>query len=98
MRIRELAVATGVPIATIKYYLREHLLEPGTPTATTQADYGDHHVERLRLLRVLREVGEIPIASLRAVVAAIDDPALPLHEVLGRAHHALGPHKPNHTA
>lgn len=94
MRISELARRSGVPVPTIKYYLREGLLPAGTATAATQAVYSDTHLERLRLIRVLREVGQVPVAAIRAVLAAIEDPGLPLHEVLGLAHHALGPPPP----
>ncbi len=53
MRISELSRTTGVPIATIKFYLREHLLPEGTRTSATQAQYGEEHVSRLRLVRAL---------------------------------------------
>jgi DNA-binding transcriptional MerR regulator len=80
-----------VPVATIKYYLREGLLPPGELTAPNQASYTSLHVRRLRLVRVLREVGELPIDAIRRVVAAIDEPGRSPHEVVGVAHHALGP-------
>ena len=41
MRISELSARTGVPVATIKYYLREGLLPEGERTAPTQATYAD---------------------------------------------------------
>jgi DNA-binding transcriptional MerR regulator len=91
LRISELARATGVPVATIKYYLREGLLPPGTPTAPNQADYDDGHVHRLRLVRVLLEVGGLGIARARTVLTALDDRTRSMHEVLGVAHYALGP-------
>ena len=37
MRISELARRSGLPVATVKYYLREGLLPAGEPTAATQA-------------------------------------------------------------
>lgn len=91
MRISELERVTGVPVASIKYYLREGLLPPGATTAPNQADYGDVHVHRMRLIRALREVGGLGIAQVRGILAAIDDPDLPLHHLLGVAHRALGP-------
>ncbi|HEX3541977.1 MAG TPA: MerR family transcriptional regulator [Acidimicrobiales bacterium] len=87
----ELARASGCSVATVKYYLRERLISPGTEMAATQADYGEAHVERLRLIRVLREVGDVPISRIGAVLAAIDDTAQPMDRVLASAHHALGP-------
>lgn len=94
MRMSELAERTDVPVATIKYYLREGLLPAGTATAATQAQYDERHVERLRLVRVLREVGKVPVANIAAVLEAIDDPSLDLHDKIGTAHHALGPEPP----
>ncbi|MEP6649003.1 MAG: MerR family transcriptional regulator, partial [Lapillicoccus sp.] len=55
MRLAELCAATGVPAATVKYYLREGLLPPGERVSATRADYGPPHVERLRLIRALVE-------------------------------------------
>ena len=91
MRVSELSRASGVPIPTVKYYLREGLLPPGEPTAPNQAEYGDAHLHRLRLIRALVEVGGLGIASVGAVLDAIADDSLPLHDMLGVAHHALGP-------
>ena len=94
MRISELADRSGVSVATIKYYLREGLLPPGQATSATQARYGEAHLARLRLVRVLRDVGRVPVANLGAVLDAIDDRALDLHDKIGAAHHALGPEPP----
>jgi DNA-binding transcriptional MerR regulator len=91
MRMADLSRTTEVPVPTVKYYLREGLLPSGSPTGRNQADYGEEHVRRLRLIRVLREVGGLGIAQVRRVLDAIDAEELSLHQVLGRAHHALGP-------
>lgn len=91
MRIAELSQASGVPVATIKYYLRAGLLPPGERTAVNQARYDEAHVRRLRLIRVLRDVAELPVASIGEILAAVDDDTRSLHEVLGVAHAALGP-------
>lgn len=94
MRMSELAERTGVPVATIKYYLREGLLPPGAATSATQAHYDEGHVQRLQLVRVLREIGRVPVANIAAVLEAIDDSGLDLHDKIGTAHHALGPEPP----
>lgn len=91
MRISELSRVTGVPVATVKYYLREGLIPPGTATAATQAQYDDGHVSRLRLVRALLQVGGLSVAATREVLAAIDSREGSLHEVLGAAHSALPP-------
>lgn len=91
IRISELADVTGIPVATIKYYLREGLVPRGRPTAPNHADYDTSHVQRLRVVRVLREVGGLSIETIRQVIAVIDDPERPLHDVLGAAHRAISP-------
>ena len=88
MQLSELSRACGLPIATIKYYLREGLLPPGSATAS-HAEYGDAHVHRLRLIRALVQVGDLPLATVGQILVAIDDESMSMHEVLGVAHYAL---------
>ncbi len=89
MRISELAGATGVPVHTLKYYLREGLLMPGQALSRTRADYGDAHVERVRLVRALVEHGGVGISGVRAILEAITAPPPSRHDLLGIAHGAL---------
>jgi DNA-binding transcriptional MerR regulator len=85
MRVGELSRRSGVSVASIKYYLREGLLPPGERTSPNQAAYDDGHVRRLRMVRALIDVGGLSVAATRDVLAAVDDPDVPLHEALGRA-------------
>jgi DNA-binding transcriptional MerR regulator len=89
VRISELSETSGVPLPTVKYYLREGLLPAGERTARNQADYGPEHLARLRLIRALLEVGGLSIADVRNVLAASDSPELPLDEIIGAAHAAV---------
>ena len=89
MRISELAAQSGVTVATIKYYLREGLLPPGSKVSERQADYGDLHVARLGLLRVLRDVGAVPVADLKDIVDAVQNETLSVHQMFGAAYDAL---------
>jgi DNA-binding transcriptional MerR regulator len=82
MLVSELAERADVPLATVKYYLREGLLAPGETTGPRRAEYDDSHLRRLRVLRLLREAGGVPVTSLRQVVEALDDEELPVHEVM----------------
>jgi DNA-binding transcriptional MerR regulator len=91
MQMSELSRRSGVPIPTIKYYLREGLMLPGTATAATRAEYGEPHVRRLRLIRALLEVGGLPVASIRRIIAALDDETVSLHELFGTVQYALPP-------
>ncbi len=40
MLMAELSRRSGVPVATVKYYLREGLLPSGVTTSATRAEYG----------------------------------------------------------
>jgi DNA-binding transcriptional MerR regulator len=91
MRIAELSSRSGVPIPTIKYYLREGLLSPGERTSPNQARYTEGHVQRLRLIRALVDVGHLSIAATRDVLASIDAPGATLHDRLGKAQYAVTP-------
>ncbi|WP_432138506.1 MULTISPECIES: MerR family transcriptional regulator [unclassified Streptomyces] len=91
LRVGELSRVTGVPVPTIKYYLREGLLPPGELTSRNQASYDDSHRRRLQLIRALHEVGGMKMAEIADVLAAIDEPGRPLHKVLGAAADRLGP-------
>jgi len=91
MRISELSRRSGVPLPTIKYYVREGLLRPGELTSPNQAQYGEEHLRRLKLIRALIDVGDLSIAETRDVLASIDSPGKTLHETLGKAQHAVTP-------
>ncbi|WP_438860646.1 MerR family transcriptional regulator [Amycolatopsis solani] len=78
----ELSAESGVPVATVKYYLREGLLPPGERTSPNQARYSAVHVQRLRLIKALTDVGGLSLASVGAVLGAIDDDETP-HRTMG---------------
>ncbi|GAA4656132.1 MerR family transcriptional regulator [Streptomyces chumphonensis] len=91
MRLAELSGRSGVPTATIKYYLREGLLPPGERVTATQAEYGEEHVRRLGLVRALIQVGRVPVATAKEVLHAIEDASLPHDARLGIAVESLPP-------
>lgn len=82
MRISELAERSGLPVATIKFYLRKELLPSGETVSKTQASYDESHLQRLRLIRALREIADLPVATIAAVLGAVDDESLPLLDLL----------------
>lgn len=86
----ELSRRSGVPIPTIKFYLREGLLSAGRATATNQAEYEEDHLRRLRLVRALTTLGGLSVAATREVLEAIAEP-LDRYRTLGVAHYALRP-------
>lgn len=85
MRIGELSRRSGVPVPTIKYYVREGLLPAGELTSPNQARYDDGHERRLRLIRALLDVGGLSLAAIAEVLEAVDDPEQPVLKVLGAA-------------
>jgi DNA-binding transcriptional MerR regulator len=89
MRISDLSRSSGVPLPTIKFYLRAGLLPPGRRTARNQADYDEGHLRRLHLVRVLVDVGGLSLDAARRVLDALSRTDAPLHEALAAAHTAL---------
>lgn len=87
MLLSQLAEASGVTPATIKYYRREGLLPPGRRVTATQQDYGQSHLDRLALIQVLRELADAPIARIGELTALLDDPEQSLLAALGAVQH-----------
>ncbi|MFX4294318.1 MerR family transcriptional regulator [Streptomyces bohaiensis] len=83
MRISELSRRSGVPIATIKYYIREKLLPAGNPTAHNQADYDERHLRRLRLIRALVSVRGLSVSAASDILAALSENEENTHLALG---------------
>jgi DNA-binding transcriptional MerR regulator len=71
VRLGELSEVTGVPVATIKFYLREGLLPRGAGPGV--AEYAAAHADRLRLIATLQDLGGLSLARIAAVLRAIDD-------------------------
>ena len=85
MRISELSSHTEIPVATVKFYLRENLLHEGVRTAATQSQYDQSHVARLRLIRALLGPGGLSVAAAHQVIQAIEEPPESVHELLAVA-------------
>lgn len=89
MKMSQLCEVSGVPIPSIKFYLREGLLPAGERTSANQAQYAEIHVERLRLIRALIDVGGLSVATAQRVLAAVDTPDMPLNYIFGIAQYAI---------
>jgi DNA-binding transcriptional MerR regulator len=72
MKVSELTRRAAVPLPTIKYYIREGLLPPGERTAKNQADYTEEHLERLTLIRALKDDAGLSIATIAKMLRASD--------------------------
>ncbi|HEX6665318.1 MAG TPA: MerR family transcriptional regulator [Solirubrobacterales bacterium] len=73
LRMGELAEASGVPVPTIKHYLREGLLPEPVKTSRNMAYYPPEFVERIRLIKRLQEERYMPLKAIRKVLE--EDPA-----------------------
>jgi DNA-binding transcriptional MerR regulator len=91
MRISDLSRQTGVPVATIKFYLRERLLPPGEPTGRNQALYGEVHLRRLRLIRAFTNIGQLDLTSVRMLLTAIENEQLALPDLFDVVHRTVVP-------
>lgn len=91
MRISALAATAELPVATVKFYLREGLLHPGIASSATQAAYDESHVRRLRLIRALTGSVGLTVQQARAILQLVDDPGDDLYVTLGRAVGSLPP-------
>jgi DNA-binding transcriptional MerR regulator len=89
MRISDLSRKTGLPVSTIKFYLRDGLLPPGEPTGRNQARYGESHLRRLGLIRALTTVGRLDLTSVRTLLLAVEDEQVPLAELYDAVHRAV---------
>ena len=89
MRMSELSIVAGMPVATIKYYLREALLPVGAAVSATSSSYDGAHVERLQLIRALVEGAGLSIAQVARVTQTLDDPPDSWHDLLGTAQGVL---------
>ena len=90
MRIAELSRVSGVPAATIKYYVREGLLHSGTRTHHNQVDYTEDHVSRLRLIRALIDIGGLSVEASKELLALLDTGTLTARESVGKVLYSLG--------
>lgn len=89
MKIAELSAQSGVPIPTIRFYMREGLVPAGTLTSPNQAVYEEAHVRALKLVRTLVDVGGLSIAGVREVLAHIHAKSGNLYASLGAVQYAL---------
>lgn len=68
LKISELADAAGVPVATVRHYLREGLLPEGRKTSRNMAYYPRALVERIRLIKLLQEERFMPLRVIRELL------------------------------
>ncbi|WP_144401651.1 MerR family transcriptional regulator [Isoalcanivorax pacificus] len=69
LRMAELVRRSGVSRETIHYYLREGLLPRPQKTARNTALYGEEHVQRLTLIRSLRDEHLLSLKAIKGLLA-----------------------------
>jgi DNA-binding transcriptional MerR regulator len=72
VKVSELSRRSQVPLPTIKFYIREGLLPAGTRTGKNQAEYSEEHLERLALIRALRDEAGLSVAAIGRALKAAD--------------------------
>lgn len=80
MRIKELAVATGVEVETIRYYEKQGLLQAPARSDNGYRDYASDALDRLAFIRHCRAL-EMPLADIRRLLSALDAPGEPHPDV-----------------
>ena len=71
MKMAELSRRAGVPIPTIKFYIREGMLPRGDRIGRNQATYSETHLERLTLIGTLQQAG-LSLAAIKQALQAMD--------------------------
>ncbi len=72
LKISELAERSGVPVATIRHYLREELLPEPVKTSRNMAYYPPEFVDRIRLIKQLQEERFMPLRVIRELLERED--------------------------
>ena len=76
LKISEVAEAAEVSLTTVKYYLREGLIQPERKTSRNMAYYAPETVDRVRLIRRLQSERFYPLAVIRRMLnQGIADPS-----------------------
>jgi DNA-binding transcriptional MerR regulator len=72
LKISELSERSGVPVATIRHYLREGLLPEPVKTSRNMAYYPPEFVERIKLIKQLQEERFMPLRVIRELLQRED--------------------------
>lgn len=72
MPISELAARSGLPVSTIKFYIREGILAPPAKPARTRGRYDERHLDRIRLIQELRHETDLPLSKIKGITRMLD--------------------------
>jgi DNA-binding transcriptional MerR regulator len=82
MKLSRLAELSGVSTTTLKHWIRVGIMPAGRLRNITTAVYEQRHVDRARLILVLRDVYSASTASIRTLTDLIDTPGVLTLEVM----------------
>lgn len=68
LKISDIAEATGVNYTTIKYYIKEGLIETACKTGRNMAYYSPESVERVKTIRALQNEKFYPLAVIKHIL------------------------------
>lgn len=74
LKIAELAERSGVPIATLKHYLREGLIAPAVKTGRTMSWYDEATIARVRTIKELQQRQFLPLDLIKRTLATDSAP------------------------
>ena len=72
MKISELSMRSGIPVSTIKFYIRKKLLAKPVKTGGTQGFYTQKHLDRLKLVQKMQKESAMPLNKIREITELID--------------------------
>ena len=72
LTISDLAERSGLPISTIRYYVRERLLPAGQRLSQTRVQYNGEHLRALEMIKSRRAAG-VPLAEIRSRATHVTD-------------------------
>jgi len=71
MKISELSARSGIPVSTIKFYIRKRLLPKPMKTGETQGFYTLKHLDRLKLIQKIQKESNMPLDKIREITEMI---------------------------
>lgn len=72
MKLSELAVQSGVSTTTLKHWIRVGIVPRGRLRNRTTAVYEKRHIDRARLIAVMRDSYNAPMTAIRSLTDLID--------------------------
>jgi len=82
MKLSELEAQSGVSRTTLKHWIRVGLMPHGRLRNTTTAVYEQHHVDRARLIAVLRDSYGASTAAIKSLTDLIDSEGVLMLDVM----------------